>query len=175
VLHPLHRWIPQADGATRPPAPARWEHLGWLSDRRVFINALVEVRQIRNDIMHFDPGPPDTKPLDAFLDWLRLQGLQARGHRPQPGQPDRGRAAAPPVAASTSWYSIRPLTQRARPGGWCSTSSALSPSSRVTRLPSAPGRTSCCAASPRRPLAGPRTRNRRRKTRRSPRSTRLGW
>jgi CBS domain-containing protein len=57
--------------------PARWERLGWLSDRKVFINALDEVRQIRNDIMHFDPDPPDTKPLDAFLDWLRLQGPQA--------------------------------------------------------------------------------------------------
>jgi hypothetical protein len=30
------------------------------------------VTQIRNDIMHFDPDPPDTKPLVAFLDWLHL-------------------------------------------------------------------------------------------------------
>jgi CBS domain-containing protein len=57
--------------------PDRWGRLGWLSDRKTFINALDEVREIRNDIMHFDPDPPDTKPLDAFLDWLRLQGPQA--------------------------------------------------------------------------------------------------
>jgi CBS domain-containing protein len=57
--------------------PDRWERLGWLSDRKTFTNALDEVRQIRNDIMHFDPDPPDTKPLNAFLDWLRLQDPQA--------------------------------------------------------------------------------------------------
>jgi hypothetical protein len=45
-----------------------------LSDRKVFISALNDVRVILNDIMHFDPDPPDIKPLDAFLDWLRLQG-----------------------------------------------------------------------------------------------------
>ena len=57
--------------------PDCWGRLGWSSDRKTFINALDEVRQIRNDIMHFDPDPPDTRPLGAFLDWLRLQDPQA--------------------------------------------------------------------------------------------------
>lgn len=57
--------------------PDCWGRLGWSSDRKTFISALDEVRQIRNEIMHFDPDPPDTKPLDAFLDWLRLQDPQA--------------------------------------------------------------------------------------------------
>ncbi|MGW2998681.1 hypothetical protein [Streptomyces sp. NPDC001155] len=50
-----------------------WERLGWQADRKIFVKALDEVRQIRNDIMHFDPDPLDTSPLVGFLDWLRLQ------------------------------------------------------------------------------------------------------
>ena len=55
----------------------RWGRLGWPSDRKTFISALDEVRQVRNDIMHFDPDPPDTKPLGVFLEWLRLHDPQA--------------------------------------------------------------------------------------------------
>ncbi|MER7455065.1 N-6 DNA methylase [Nocardia beijingensis] len=36
---------------------AVWESVGWSLDRRVFIERLDEIRQIRNDLMHFNPEP----------------------------------------------------------------------------------------------------------------------
>ncbi|MBU2668394.1 hypothetical protein KOI35_33265 [Actinoplanes bogorensis] len=42
--------------------PATWSTFGWPLDRPAFIERLNEIRQIRNDVMHFkpDPPPPDT-------------------------------------------------------------------------------------------------------------------
>lgn len=42
--------------------PNRWARLGWPLDRAVFGRRLDELREVRNDIMHFnpDPIPPDT-------------------------------------------------------------------------------------------------------------------
>jgi CBS domain-containing protein len=54
--------------------PNRWARLNWQLDRKVFIEALDEVREIRNDIMHFSPDPLDEEgvfKLRNFAQWLR--------------------------------------------------------------------------------------------------------
>jgi hypothetical protein len=54
--------------------PANWERLGWISDRNVFLEAIGDVRRIRNETMHFSPDPlveEDLRILRSFLDWLR--------------------------------------------------------------------------------------------------------
>ncbi|MFC0097492.1 CBS domain-containing protein [Micromonospora marina] len=54
--------------------PGRWSRLNWHLDRKVFIDALDEVREIRNDIMHFSPDPLDEESvakLRRFAQWLR--------------------------------------------------------------------------------------------------------
>ena len=38
--------------------PAVWTRLGWPLDRITFIDRLDEIRNIRNDVMHFNPDPP---------------------------------------------------------------------------------------------------------------------
>ncbi len=51
-----------------------WAKLGWPLDRVMFTNRLAELREIRNDIMHFnpDPIPLDTvQKLRHFLALLR--------------------------------------------------------------------------------------------------------
>ena len=55
--------------------PDRWSKLAWPFDRQVFINALEEVRDIRNDVMHFSPDPlslGQDAALKNFVKWLRL-------------------------------------------------------------------------------------------------------
>lgn len=54
--------------------PALWERLEWPIDRRVFIRRLDDIRQIRNDIMHFNADPlPDNavSTLRNFAHFLR--------------------------------------------------------------------------------------------------------
>lgn len=54
--------------------PTLWERLDWRIDRRVFIRRLDDIRQIRNDIMHFNPDPqPDNavSTLRNFAQFLR--------------------------------------------------------------------------------------------------------
>jgi CBS domain-containing protein len=60
--------------------PSRWERLSLCIDRAVFINLLDKVREIRNDVMHFDPdGIPDND-LDVLRDFARfLRNLQTIG------------------------------------------------------------------------------------------------
>lgn len=60
--------------------PSRWERLSLRIDRVVFINLLDKVREIRNDVMHFDPdGIPDDD-LDVLRDFARfLRTLQTIG------------------------------------------------------------------------------------------------
>ncbi|WP_428629825.1 CBS domain-containing protein [Sphingopyxis sp.] len=41
--------------------PENWELLGLLMDRATFSGILTEVNKIRNDVMHFNPDPPDHK------------------------------------------------------------------------------------------------------------------
>ncbi|GIJ34989.1 CBS domain-containing protein [Micromonospora sediminimaris] len=54
--------------------PERWGRLNWQLDRKVFIEALDEVRGIRNDIMHFSPDPLDEESVSKlrnFAQWIR--------------------------------------------------------------------------------------------------------
>ncbi|MDP9398861.1 MAG: CBS domain-containing protein [Actinomycetota bacterium] len=55
--------------------PESWERLQWPLDRSQFIKALDEVREVRNDVMHFSPDPlgdEEVGRMSAFLRWLRL-------------------------------------------------------------------------------------------------------
>jgi len=52
---------------------ANWERLGWTAERTVFLEAMGDVRRIRNETMHFSPDPvseTDLENLRAFLRWL---------------------------------------------------------------------------------------------------------
>ncbi len=54
--------------------PARWSNLKIKIDRTVFIEKLDKVRQIRNDVMHFDPdgiAETDLKTLRDFVSFLQ--------------------------------------------------------------------------------------------------------
>jgi predicted transcriptional regulator len=54
--------------------PARWERLGWPVDRAEFVAALNEVKDIRNEVMHFSPDPLSRAQEEAlfnFVSWLR--------------------------------------------------------------------------------------------------------
>jgi CBS domain-containing protein len=54
--------------------PGNWGRPGWDLDRKIFIAALDDIRQIRNDVMHFSPDPLETadiKKLKDFAQWLR--------------------------------------------------------------------------------------------------------
>jgi hypothetical protein len=54
--------------------PNNWQKLGWKLDRTEVIQALDEVREIRNDVMHFSPDPirPDAvQRLRTFAAFLR--------------------------------------------------------------------------------------------------------
>lgn len=55
--------------------PDHWERLGWDLDRKVFVAALDDIRQIRNDVMHFSPDPlepTELNKLQDFAHWLRM-------------------------------------------------------------------------------------------------------
>ncbi len=54
--------------------PESWAQLGLPIDRGVFCKRLDEVRQIRNDVMHFDPDPFESNELSVlrtFAEFLR--------------------------------------------------------------------------------------------------------
>lgn len=52
--------------------PDRWKKLGVGIDRKTFCKGLDRIRQIRNDVMHFDPdGIPD-KDLDTLRDYTKF-------------------------------------------------------------------------------------------------------
>lgn len=58
--------------------PDNWERLAIPIDRQVFIKKLDEIRQIRNDVMHFDPdGIPD-QDIERLRDFVRLMQSLAR-------------------------------------------------------------------------------------------------
>ncbi|BBH66694.1 hypothetical protein ACTI_33790 [Actinoplanes sp. OR16] len=46
--------------------PQTWTGLGWPLDRPTFIGRLDEIRQIRNDVMHFKPDPPPAGTIDRL-------------------------------------------------------------------------------------------------------------
>lgn len=55
--------------------PTNWERIDWYVDRSVFLEALQSLRELRNEIMHFSPDPPEPEVLTQaqnFLKWLKL-------------------------------------------------------------------------------------------------------
>ncbi|SDZ44785.1 hypothetical protein SAMN05421684_5146 [Asanoa ishikariensis] len=53
-------------------SPDCWQQLGWPLHRAQFVKRLDEIRQVRNNVMHFNPDPP--KPIDVakLRNFLRL-------------------------------------------------------------------------------------------------------
>jgi predicted transcriptional regulator len=54
--------------------PERWEALSVPIDRKIFIQYLDKIREIRNDVMHFDPDPFEKDELEmlrSFADFMR--------------------------------------------------------------------------------------------------------
>lgn len=54
--------------------PERWEALLIPIDRKIFVKHLDEIRQLRNDVMHFDPDPFEKEELTklrAFANFMR--------------------------------------------------------------------------------------------------------
>ncbi len=61
-------------------APERWAKLTLQIDRSVFIRQLERVREIRNDVMHFDPDGIEDTALDVLRDFAKfLRVLQSVG------------------------------------------------------------------------------------------------
>jgi CBS domain-containing protein len=60
--------------------PAMWLKLGLAIDRAIFVKDLDRVREIRNDVMHFDPDPLPEADLAALRRFVKfLQALQSLG------------------------------------------------------------------------------------------------
>ncbi|MCA1706513.1 MAG: hypothetical protein LC808_25910 [Actinobacteria bacterium] len=53
-------------------SPPHWERLGWPLDRKIVLAKLVEVRDTRNDVMHFNPDPIDPPRLSALIGLVEL-------------------------------------------------------------------------------------------------------
>jgi CBS domain-containing protein len=52
--------------------PANWQRLGWPLDRRVFDERLSELREVRNDVMHFNPDPVPSDAIAKLRAAIRL-------------------------------------------------------------------------------------------------------
>ena len=52
--------------------PTNWAKLGWPLDRPTFVRRLDELRELRNDIMHFNPDPISADAIDKLRNVLRL-------------------------------------------------------------------------------------------------------
>ncbi len=60
--------------------PARWRKLNLQLDRAVFVQLLEKIREIRNDVMHFDPDGIEDEALEVLRDFARfLRTLQTVG------------------------------------------------------------------------------------------------
>ena len=60
--------------------PEHWEKLNLPIDRKTFIRQLDRVRNIRNDVMHFDPDGIPTEDLERLRNFVKfLQRLQGIG------------------------------------------------------------------------------------------------
>jgi predicted transcriptional regulator len=82
VRHPAntHRTIDSANDLTLGEMQrilekrSRWDRLTWPIERTEFVEALSEVRDIRNEVMHFSPDPLtelQQRSLVNFISWLR--------------------------------------------------------------------------------------------------------
>ncbi|MGH3600374.1 MAG: hypothetical protein ACRDQH_08870, partial [Pseudonocardiaceae bacterium] len=49
-----------------------WRKLGWPLDRPTFVKRLDELRQLRNDIMHFNPDPVPADAVDKLRNFIKL-------------------------------------------------------------------------------------------------------
>jgi CBS domain-containing protein len=58
--------------------PACWARLGWPLDRAVFVARLDEIREIRNDVMHFDPDPLPDDAIPKLRNFLRVLRSRAK-------------------------------------------------------------------------------------------------
>ena len=67
--------------------PDHWARLGIRLDRAIFLRVLEEVRQIRNDVMHFDPDPLDDGQVERLRSVVRFmeeaEGLVVDGRKAQ--------------------------------------------------------------------------------------------
>jgi predicted transcriptional regulator len=60
--------------------PEKWTRLALPIDRAVFVAQLERLRQIRNNVMHFDPDGPAPSDLESLRNFARfMQGLQTIG------------------------------------------------------------------------------------------------
>ena len=64
--------------------PDEWAKLGLKLDRQTFAEAMVRVRDIRNDVTHFDPGPLSQANLQTLRKSARFLGVVARLHAHAP-------------------------------------------------------------------------------------------
>src|SRR2546429_676360 len=55
--------------------PANWQSIGYNLSRKTFIAEMIEVRKIRNEVMHFHPDPLTKEELD----YLRRVANMMRG------------------------------------------------------------------------------------------------
>jgi CBS domain-containing protein len=53
-------------------SPGVWDKIGWTSDRKVFLERLNEIREIRNSLMHFSSDIPSNDDISAMQNMLAL-------------------------------------------------------------------------------------------------------
>jgi predicted transcriptional regulator len=58
--------------------PSNWKKLGLKVDRQIFVKKLHEIREIRNDVMHFDPDGTPEQDIFKLRDFVRLMQSLAR-------------------------------------------------------------------------------------------------
>jgi hypothetical protein len=58
--------------------PERWDALNISIDRGTFVKHLNEVRDIRNDVMHFDPDGTEPSEVEKLRQFVRLLGALGR-------------------------------------------------------------------------------------------------
>jgi hypothetical protein len=52
--------------------PDRWAKLRWSIDRATFIAALNDVREVRNEVMHFSPDPLSSDQVLVLTNFIKL-------------------------------------------------------------------------------------------------------
>jgi CBS domain-containing protein len=113
--------------------PERWDKTGWKVDRKIFIEALNQARELRNDVLHFSPDPLDEDQLDElrrFIRWLRILLVARRvrraihrrypDSRTHPIPPRFRRAVTRASSASTkrSRYFVAPVSEITQESLW---------------------------------------------------------
>jgi restriction system protein len=52
--------------------PRRWDKTGWQVERKIFIKELNEVRELRNEVLHFSPDPLSEDQIAQLRRFIRL-------------------------------------------------------------------------------------------------------